>query len=98
MPETRADVLTLGSFCTFRGPLLGRVTPLCHPAHDFASGKYSFPLTPARSLNLAPGEHHLLIGDNQNSASKDQGIVTTEAGKTATLTCSETGCIGLRHP
>lgn len=61
-------------------------------------GGLEWPIGPARSLNLAPGEHHLVIGSGSDDAVYDRGVVRPAAGETITLTCTGTACLGLLHP
>ena len=60
-------------------------------------GAIAWPIGPSRSLNLSPGEHHLVITAGSNSTVYDRGIVNLAAGDVVTVTCSGTGCIGLTH-
>lgn len=57
------------------------------------------PISALRTLNLTPGEHHLILGAGSDSKIiYDRGVVKLEQGGEVTVTCSDTTCLGLLHP
>ncbi len=74
------------------------------PGDDFAygvqvDGGYSWPISELRTLNLTPGEHHLILGAGSDSdLIYDRGVVKMEQGGEVTVTCADTSCMGLLHP
>ncbi len=91
-PETTSK----GALVTFRMPAGEQY---CCSVMVDANGKYPFVVGPNRSLNLAPGEHHIEVSA-QSSADRilDRGLLKLDATEPKELTCSEQGCLGIVHP